>query len=46
MPDKRVFDPEHAMKRYNRSIDWRKVEQGPKMDDEDEQRADHYEGEK
>ena len=42
MPDKRVFDPEEAMRRYNRTIDWRKIQQGPKMDDEDEQRTDHY----
>ncbi|MGZ8552480.1 MAG: phosphoesterase [Chitinophagaceae bacterium] len=42
MPDKRVFDPEEAMKRYNKTIDWRKIQQGPKLDDEDEQRTDHY----
>jgi len=42
MPDKRVFDPEEAMRRYNRTIDWRKIQQGPKMDDEEEQRTDHY----
>jgi hypothetical protein len=41
-PDKRVFDPQKAMNRYNKNIDWRKIIQGPKMDDEDEQRADHY----
>jgi hypothetical protein len=41
-PDKRVFDPQKAMDRYNKSIDWRKIMQGPKMDDEDEQRVDHY----
>ena len=41
-PDKRVFDPQKAMNRYNKNIDWRKIMQGPKMDDEDEQRADHY----
>ena len=41
-PDKRVFDPQQAMNRYNRTIDWRKIKQGPKMDDEDEQRKDHY----
>jgi hypothetical protein len=41
-PDKRVFDPQKAMNRYNRTIDWRKIEQGPKMDDEDEQRKEHY----
>lgn len=43
-PDKRVFDPEQAMKKYNRNIDWRKVKQGPRMDDEDEQREEHYKG--
>lgn len=42
MPDKRVFDPQAAMNRYNKTIDWRKIQQGPKMDDEDEQREDHY----
>ena len=41
-PDKRVFDPQKAMDRYDRNIDWRKIMQGPKMDDEDEQRQDHY----
>lgn len=41
-PDKRVFDPEKAMKKYNRTIDWRKIQQGPKMDDEGEQRTKHY----
>ena len=42
MPDKRIFDPQKAMQRYNKTIDWRKIEQGPKMDDETEQRAGHY----
>lgn len=41
-PDKRVFDAEQALKRYNKTIDWRKVQQGPKMDDADEQRTNHY----
>lgn len=41
-PDKRVFDPEQAMKKYNRQIDWRKVEKGPDMDDEEELRKRHY----
>jgi YVTN family beta-propeller protein len=41
-PDKRVFDPQKAMDRYNRNLDWKKIKQGPKMDDEDEQRTDHY----
>ncbi len=31
--DERVFDVEKAMKKYHRTIDWRKVMQGPDMDD-------------
>jgi hypothetical protein len=31
------------MKRYNRTIDWRKIEKGPDMDDEEEMRKSHYE---
>ena len=42
MPSKSVFDPQQAMKRYNRNIDWRKIIKGPEMDDEDDQRKDHY----
>jgi hypothetical protein len=30
------------MKKYNRDIDWRKVMQGPDMDDEEDQRTNHY----
>src|SRR5258708_7109993 len=41
-PSATVFDPQQAMKRYNRTIDWRKVEKGPEMDDEDELRKSHY----
>lgn len=41
-PDKRVFDADSVMRKYNRTIDWRKVEKGPDMDDEEEQRKDHY----
>jgi YVTN family beta-propeller protein len=40
--DERVFDVTKAMKKYNRSIDWRKIEAGPDMDDEDDIKADHY----
>ena len=40
--DQRVFDSELAMKRYNRSIDWRKIEQGPPLDNEDLEREKHY----
>jgi YVTN family beta-propeller protein len=42
MPDKRVFDPQQSMNRYHKDIDWRKIEKGPEMDDEDEQRNIHY----
>ncbi|MGI8636977.1 MAG: phosphoesterase, partial [Segetibacter sp.] len=42
MPSKSVFETQAAMKRYNRTIDWRKIEKGPEMDDEDDQRKDHY----
>jgi len=40
--DERVFDAEKAMKKYNRTIDWRKIEQGPDMDDEETEREIHY----
>lgn len=40
--DPRVFDLEKAMKKYKRSVDWRKVMQGPDMDDEDDMRKNHY----
>lgn len=41
-PSKSVFDPQKAMKRYNKKIDWRKIMKGPEMDDEDELRIEHY----
>ncbi len=44
--DPRVFDVEKAMKKYNRTIDWRKIIKGPDMDDEKEIRADHYKHQK
>ncbi|MEN0055980.1 MAG: hypothetical protein AAGC65_20035 [Mucilaginibacter sp.] len=40
--DTRIFDPQKAMSRYNKTIDWRKIEKGPEMDDEDREREDHY----
>jgi DNA-binding beta-propeller fold protein YncE len=40
--DPRIFDVNKAMKKYNKTIDWRKIEKGPEMDDEDDARADHY----
>jgi len=42
MHDSRIFDAELAMKKYNRTIDWRKIEQGPPLDNEDVERAIHY----
>jgi hypothetical protein len=46
MPDKRVFDPEQAMKKYQRGIDWKKIMKGPEMDDEDDMKREHYEQQK
>ncbi len=40
--DARIFDVNKAMKKYNRTIDWRRIEQGPKMDSPEEMRANHY----
>jgi YVTN family beta-propeller protein len=40
-PDERVFDAQKAMNRYNKNVDWRKIMQGPKMDDTEEQRKAH-----
>ncbi len=42
MHDSRIFDADKAMKRYNTTIDWRKIEQGPPLDDENVERAVHY----
>jgi DNA-binding beta-propeller fold protein YncE len=38
--DTRIFNSEKAMSRYNKTIDWRKIEKGPDMDDEEHERAD------
>ena len=40
--DTRIFDVEKAMKKYDRSVDWHKIMQGPDMDDEDDMRKNHY----
>lgn len=40
--DSRVYDAELSMKKYNKTIDWRKIEQGPSMDDEDDARKNQY----
>ena len=44
--DTRVFDPQKAMSRYNKTIDWRKIEKGPDMDDEEHEREDRKKVEK
>ncbi len=41
-PDKAVFDWDKAMKKYNKTTDWRKIMQGPSMDDAEEARKVHY----
>ena len=43
MHDSRMFDADKAMKKYNKTIDWRKIEKGPDMDDEDIERKKIYE---
>jgi DNA-binding beta-propeller fold protein YncE len=40
--DPRMFDADLAMKKYSRTIDWRKIEQGPPLDNEDVEREVHY----
>jgi DNA-binding beta-propeller fold protein YncE len=40
--DTRIFDAEKAMKRYNKTIDWRKIEQGPELDNAEEERKVLY----
>lgn len=40
--DKRVFSPEKSLEKYKRNFDWRSEKQGLKMDDEGEQRIEHY----
>ncbi len=38
--DTRMYDAELSMRKYHKTIDWRKIEQGPPMDDEDDARED------
>ncbi len=42
LPDKRIFDPDVALKKYNKTFDWRKVPKSEEMDDEADQRREHY----
>ncbi|HVZ55761.1 MAG TPA: hypothetical protein VG870_03800 [Chitinophagaceae bacterium] len=41
-PSREVFDPELALKKFNRIGDWRKAVKTEEMDDEDELRTRHY----
>ena len=43
--DKRVFDAELSMKKYHKTIDWRKIEKGPEMDNVEDARKDIYKNE-
>lgn len=40
--DPRVFNAELAMKKYHHTIDWRKIEQGPPLDNEEIEKEKHY----
>lgn len=42
LPDGRVFDPQQAMEPYKKNFDWRRIQQGPEMDDKADQRREHY----
>jgi hypothetical protein len=41
--DLRIFDPQKALNVYKKTFDMKKILEGPKMDDEEEQRASFYE---
>jgi DNA-binding beta-propeller fold protein YncE len=43
MHDSRIFDAELSMKKYNKTIDWRKIEQGPEIDNPEIERKVMYE---
>ena len=38
--DNRIYDAELSMKKYHKTIDWRKIEQGPEMDNVEDARED------
>ena len=38
IPSKEVFDADAAMKKFHRPIDWKTIQQGANMDDEEDQR--------
>ncbi len=39
--DERIYDAELSMKKYHKTIDWRKIERGPELDDADDARRDY-----
>ena len=41
-PDKRIFDPSMALKKYKIGMDWKKILQGPDMDDVKYIKKSHY----
>jgi hypothetical protein len=42
LPDSRIFDPQKVLNKYNKTFDWRKIQQGPAMDNEKKIRQEHY----
>ena len=42
LPDTRIFDAQKTLDKYGKTFDWRKIQQGPKLDNESEQRKEHY----
>jgi len=40
--DERMYNAELSMKKYGKTIDWRKIEQGPPLDSEEDLREKHY----
>ena len=42
MHDSRIFDAELSMKKYNKTIDWRKIKQGPEIDNPEIERKVMY----
>jgi len=42
LPDARIFDPQKALDIYKKTFDWKKIQAGPKLDDPNEQREEHY----
>jgi hypothetical protein len=44
--DLRVFNPDDAMQRYNRTVPWREVKMSSPMDEESDQKKQFYENHK